>query len=132
MKVRRDAAAIWLTATRKARTRYVAGLMNPRARIVPVRPRIACLAAGIRYQRMLKNGLRAYRKAAAHNRRILERVILPPRMPKGNPHNIARCFVVCAALHQDKVARRRAKGLRGCPLNDCNLCKCTVPRLVVR
>ncbi|KKM89624.1 hypothetical protein LCGC14_1246850 [marine sediment metagenome] len=47
----------------------------------------------------------AYETGFAPFRQVIERVVLPPRGPKGDPKNIQRVAVLADALHKEKLAR---------------------------
>jgi len=44
-----------------------------------------------------------YEKGFAPFRDVIERTVLPPRKPKGDPSNIDRVRILAAALHEAKV-----------------------------
>ena len=46
-----------------------------------------------------------YEKGFAPFRDVIERTVLPPRRPKGDPSNIDRVRILAAALHEAKVGR---------------------------
>jgi hypothetical protein len=95
------------------------------AKIPTMKPR-AVQMAGERYQHGSQGAVSMYVHRYAAYHAMLERLVLPPRGPRGSKQNQKRALTIQAAMHQLKVATAPKQWVNSHNTHRCKLCQVEV------